>query len=318
MHDKAYVLSVVIPCFNESENIPILTKELENVLLDIDYEIILVDDGSSDNSILVYQLLASVNSRIKYIHLSRNFGHQIALKAGIDHSRGDAVITMDADLQHPTSVLPLLIDKWLKGAYVVEAIPDLIETRNITKKLLSSFYYKLVSYLSDQPVRKGANDFRLMDKKLVNILRNGIERTVYLRGMFNWIGFKSEVVYYKQDIRRNGQTKYSLRKMLSLAINGITATSIKPLRLSSLLGLVFSMLGFCFIIYALYISLFTDKAVVGWASVIICVLFFSGLQMFMLGIIGEYLGKLFMENKRRPSYLIDSTNIPSTGMPTQL
>lgn len=216
---------------------------------------------------------------------------------------------MDADLQHPPAVIGEMIVAWQKGAVIVEAIPVVKEMPNRLKKGFTRLYYQLVGWLTDYPITRGANDFRLLDKKVVKLIQKSRETDLYIRGFSAWTGHRKAIVEYHQPDRKMGQSNYSYGKMMGLALQGITSSGIKPLRLAMLFGLVFSLLGFLFIFYVLYIALLTDRAVSGWASVMVSVLFFSGLQMLLMGILGEYLGKLFMNNKQRPGYIVADSNI---------
>lgn len=304
-----YVISVVVPCFNEEKNIPLLVSELQEVLKEYTYEIILVDDGSTDQSRQIYEQLSFDQRTLHFIRFSRNFGHQAALQAGITHANGDVIITIDADLQQPPSLIPEMIGKWLGGAEIVEAVPVHTDSISWFKKKSSYFYYYLLNKLSEFPVVKSANDFRLIDKKVADIVRNLPENHLYLRGLFSWMGFKHVYIQYAHLKRVNGESHYSLKKMVKLALCGITTMSIKPLRLALVIGIIISLTAFCVSLWVLYVFFFTDEAVPGWSSNIVSTLFLSGIQLLVTGIMGEYLGKLFIENKRRPNYIISKSNL---------
>ena len=302
-------ISVIVPCFNEEKNIPLMVEGLLLHLAPYTCEILLVDDGSTDNSGQVYRQLAKEHEQVSFICFSRNFGHQAALQAGIKHAGGDAIVTIDADLQQPPALLPQMIDKWLHGAMVVEAMPVYTDSIGWFKKYSSFLYYKLLNKLSGYPVVGSANDYRLIDKKVADVIRQLPENHLYLRGLYSWMGFEKAFVKYGHLKRINGKTGYPLHKMLKLAINGITSMSIKPLRLALVMGLVVSFIAFIVMGWALYLGFFTDKTVHGWTSTIISTVFLAGIQLIVLGIIGEYLGKLFMENKRRPNYIISDKSV---------
>ena len=302
-------ISIIVPCYNEKNNIPLILNELKKILSGYNIEIILVDDGSSDESFNIYNRLVLTESSIKYIRFSRNFGHQAALKAGIDFAQGDAIVSIDADLQQPPALIPDMIKKWEEGYDIVEAVRNDAHSLTWFKRISSKLYYNLLSRLSDYPVKNGISDFRLIDKKVAEIVKQLPENNLYLRGLFAWLGFRNAYINYNLQNRKNGTTKYSIHKMLHLASCGITSMSAKPLRFAMYMGLTVSGLAFIYAIYALYIAIFTEKAIAGWTSIIISVLFLSGIQLFVLGILGEYLGKLFMENKRRPTYIVSETNI---------
>lgn len=303
-------ISVVVPCFNESDGIrefyKVITSVIENKY---NYEIILVDDGSKDHTLKIIRELAQEDNHIKYISFSRNFGHQNAVKAGLDHASGDAVISLDADLQHPPQLIPQLIDKWQEGYEVVYTIREEHESISLMKKMTSRFFYKISNSLSETKVEPGAADFRLLDRKVVDAIKQMPENYLFLRGIIAWVGFKQYAIKYKANERFAGESKYTFNKMVKFASTGITSFSTKPLKISIYLGTAFALLAFAFAIYALIIYAFTDNAIQGWASIVIGIMFFSGINLLMLGIIGEYLGKMFIENKRRPNYIVGETNI---------
>lgn len=268
------------------------------------WTILFVNDGSEDNTLPEIKKLSAEHKNVFYVSLSRNFGHQNAIKAGIDHADADAVITMDADLQHPPELIPDIIKYWEDGYDVVNTKRIDEGKGGLFKKITSSLFYRLINRLSYVKIESGAADFRLMDKKLVAELQKFNEQNLFLRGIIPWLGFRQCSIKYKPEKRQLGKTKYSVKKMFSFAISGITSFSIKPLRLSMIIGLTLSILAVVYMFYAIYINLFTDDAMPGWTSIIVSVLFIGGLQLLMLGIIGEYLGKLFIENKKRPNYII--------------
>lgn len=303
-------ISVVVPCFNEEESLATFNKTLLQFLPgSYDYEVIYVNDGSRDNTFQVILNLAKENQNIKYISFSRNFGHQNALKAGYDFASGDCAISLDADLQHPPAVIPELIAKWEEGFEIVNTIRADHDSISYTKKISSGIFYQIMRKLSDVNIENGMADFRLMDKKVLKQLKLFSENYLFFRGIIPWMGFRQTIVPFKANERFAGTTKYTFKKMLKFATSGVTSFSVKPLRLSIYLGFVFAFLAFLYGLYATYAFLFTDQAVTGWTSVILSVLFVGGINLLMLGIIGEYLGKLFIENKRRPNYLISETNI---------
>jgi len=313
MKKSSFLISVVVPCYNEEGNIALMVKELQKSLEPYRYEIILVDDGSSDSSPGIYEQLCAEHVEVCFIRFARNFGHQAALQAGIAHANGDAVITIDADLQQPPSLIPSLIEKWQQGAMIVEAMPVYTDSIGWFKKYSSYLYYYILNKLSDYPVVKSANDFRLIDKKVAEVIRQLPENHLYLRGLYAWMGFKKAFVEYRHLKRVNGETHYPLPKMIKLAINGITSMSVKPLRLALVMGLIVSLISFIIMAWALYLAVYTTKTVPGWTSSIVSTVFLAGIQLIVLGIIGEYLGKLFIENKRRPNYIIEKANIKNNN-----
>ena len=303
-------ISVVVPCFNEEEGLKTFNDELIKFLPEnYRHEIIYVNDGSSDNTFQVILNLAKDNQNIKYISFSRNFGHQNALKAGYDFASGDCAISLDADLQHPPSVIPELISKWEEGFEVVNTMRQDHESISFAKKISSGIFYQVMRKLSDVNIENGMADFRLIDKKVLKQLKLFSENFLFFRGMIPWMGFKQAIVPFKANERFAGTTKYTFNKMVKFATTGVTAFSVKPLRISIYLGSVIALISFIYGLYAAYIHIFTDRAVTGWTSMIISVLFVGGINLLMLGIIGEYLGKLFIENKKRPNYLISETNL---------
>lgn len=304
-------ISVLLPVFNEELNIEPVYTALDNIfnaLPGYRYEIIFADDGSSDNTIRLIKQIAERDSRVFYLSFSRNFGKDNALMAGLQYSTGDALITMDADLQHPPAMIPELIDWWQQGFEVVYTFrEDKNEHAGIFSQFTSRLFYKTVNSLSDVNLENGIADFRLMDRKVITSLVNLNENNPFFRGLLKWAGFKQKGIPYKPGARQLGDTKYSTSKLVSLALQGITSFSTKPLEFAIYLGFFFSFASLLYIPYVLY-SLFTDVAISGWASTIVTIAFFGGLQLMILGIIGLYLGKVFMQVKQRPQFIISETN----------
>lgn len=303
-------VSIVIPCYNEEGNVEVLYNEIKSLLSNFTIEFIFVDDNSIDRTLSILESLANSNSDVNYISLSRNFGHQNALRAGLEYSTGDCVISMDADLQHPPELLLTLIEKWEQGYEIVYTIRKDVENISQFKKITSSFFYMLMNRLSEIEVKKGAADFRLLDKKIVEILINEItEYHLFYRGLISWIGFKQIGIEYVPNKRLSGESKYSIVKMINFALDGITSFSIKPLKLAILLGLSLSILSAVYGLYALGMLIFTNETVKGWTSVLLSILFIGGVNMVLIGIIGEYIGKLYIQSKNRPNFLIKKTNL---------
>lgn len=304
-----FKVSVVIPCFNERDNLPVLYQQLIEILQNYpSHEILFVDDGSSDESLDIIKSLAKDDENVRYISLSRNFGHQHALKAGLDHATGDCVISLDADLQHPPQLIPALIEKWQQGFDVVNTIRGKQQSLPLGKRLSSGMYYRLINSLSNVEIKPGAADFRLLDRKVVDALKQFNENYLFLRGLIPWLGFMQTEINFEPANRHAGKTKYSFVRMLRFALDGITSFSSRPLYLSIALGGIIAGLAFLYGIYALYMYLFTEATLPGWTSTTASVLFIGGIQLIMIGIIGIYLGKLFIENKKRPNYIIGSKN----------
>lgn len=304
-------VSIIIPCYNEEKNISYLSAKIqESINSNYLFEVIFVDDGSTDNTLLFLKEMSILKPDLfKYISLSRNFGHQNALYAGICKANGDCIVMMDADLQHPPGLIIEMISKWESGYDIVYTIRELDPKLPFIKKTTSRLYYLLLNSFSDVKVENGAADFRLIDKSVAKVLKEDInEGFLFLRGIFNWVGFKKCSILYKPESRFLGSSKYSIKKMLSLAANGIFSFSIKPLRVSAIFGLIITCFAFIYGLFAIYMKIFTEKTISGWTSVLISVLFMGGMIMMILGIIGEYIGRIYVEVKRRPRFIIKETN----------
>lgn len=301
---------IIIPAFNEEGNVRIIAAAVEEVFttLPYNYYILFVDDGSTDRTLAIIKELSKENDRIKYISFSKNNGHQVALKAGIDFSDADCSITMDSDMQHPASLIANMLSKWEEGNDVVYTIRNEQQQLPFLKKITSALFYKLLSKLSSIELENGSADFRLLDKKVTEQLKSIKENDIFLRGLVKWMGFKQIAVPYHPAERHSGKSKYSYKKMMMLALQGITSFSTKPLYIAIYIGFAFSFLSLLYIPYAVY-SYWNGHVVSGWASLIVTVTFLGGLQLTILGIIGLYLGKLFMQSKGRPMYIVDKTNI---------
>ncbi len=306
------LISIVIPAFNEAENIPKISSEIENIFESsiYRYEIIFVVDGSTDNTMAVIQELINTGKPIYYIEFSRNFGHQLALKAGLDKAFGDCVITMDCDLQHPPQLIPELIAKWEDGFEVVYTIRREDKRLSYSKRFTSKSYYKLLNGLSSVELEAGCADFRLLDRSVITVFREFSESDPFLRGLIKWMGFKQFAITYDPAQRFSGISKYDFKKMTKLAMQGVTSFSIRPLYGAIYLGFAFSLMSLLYIPYIIH-AFYTGEEVSGWASIIMTIVFFGGIQLIILGIIGIYIGKMFMQGKNRPNYIIRSTNIIS-------
>ena len=300
-----FKVSVVIPIFNEEGNVALLTERLMTTLTGVPrYELIFVDDGSTDQTLRAIRDQQAVSPNVHFLSFSRNFGHQNALRAGLDFASGDCAISMDGDLQHPPELLPEMIMRWKDGYDVVYTVRADDPRVPYLKRATARLFYAVINRASDVAIQPGAADFRLLDQRVVGVLRELKEADIFLRGMVSWLGFRQFALPYQPESRQWGETKYSLRKMLRLALAGITGFSVRPLHISTILGNIIAMGAFSYGLYAVYIRLFTDRAISGWASVLAAVLFVGGMQMIMLGILGEYLGKLFIQSKNRPNYII--------------
>lgn len=305
MRNKEFKVSVVVPLFNEEGCVSNFTGRIVNVLESFpDYEILFIDDGSKDSTLAILRKLHSANGKINFLSFSRNFGHQNALRAGIQHTDGDCIISMDGDLQHPPELIPDLIEKWCEGYDIVYTIRKDGKKIPILKKVSSSLFYWIMNTISEMNFENGEADFRLLDKNAAAELNNLNENAIFFRGMVKWLGFDQTGIEYISDDRTWGKTKYSRKKMFALAISGITSFSIKPLRISSIIGFTIAFFSLLYGIYALYIKFFTDNSIEGWTSVFFMVTFIGGIQLIILGIIGEYIGNIFIESKKRPHYII--------------
>ncbi|MEY4833940.1 MAG: hypothetical protein RI980_55 [Bacteroidota bacterium] len=305
-------IAIVIPSYNEATNIDVLIHALNETIQNINYtfKFIFVDDGSSDETVAVLKEKSKEHQHIFYLELSRNFGHQNALKAGIDLVKNDvdAIISMDGDMQHPPKIIPKLIQKWEEGFEVVYTIREENKKLGFLKNKTSNLFYSLMNKLSDIKFEPGTADFRLIDKKVAQVFSDFTENELFIRGIINWVGFKQFAIHYEPNERYSGKSKYTVGKMMRFAVQGITSFSTKPLSMAIILGISLSIMAFIFYIaYVLY-SIYYGHVISGWASVITTVVFFGGLNLVVLGIIGVYIGKLFMQSKGRPNYLISSTN----------
>jgi glycosyltransferase involved in cell wall biosynthesis len=303
-------ISVVIPVCNEEANVGIITTALQDVFSATGhpYTITFVDDGSTDGTLGELKRVAAANNHVFFISLARNFGHQNALKAGLDLVDGDGVIMMDGDMQHPPDLIPEMIAQWEKGFDVVYTIRKDHKEMPLMKRKTSNMFYNLINNLSDIELEQGTADFRLMDKKVVEVFRTFKETDLFMRGLVKWMGFSQVGIEYDPAQRAHGKSKYTLKKMVRFALQGITSFSIRPLYIATYLGFIFSILSLLYIPYIVY-SYYFGHVISGWASVIATIAFFGGLQLMILGIIGMYLGKLFMQSKQRPHYIIKESNL---------
>lgn len=305
-------ITIVIPAYNEAENIPVITKKINTLFetLHYDHEILFVNDGSKDNTAFVLSELSAIDHRVFYINLARNFGHQLALKAGIDASNGDAIINMDCDMQHPVEMLPTLIKFWEEGYEIVYTLREEDKKNSFFKRITSRGFYFILRKLSDVNLEEGAADFRLYDSKVQDVIKRISEKEPFLRGLFKWVGFRQMAVPYKPDERFFGTSKYTLKKMLKLALSGITSFSTKPLYTAIYIGFLFSICSLIYIPYIIYVFI-KGLTVSGWVSTISLIVLIGGIQIMILGIIGIYIGKIFNETKDRPEYIIGSSKLPS-------
>ena len=299
------LISVVIPVFNEQDNITPLIKRLLPILEKYNFELILVDDGSKDSTAARVREHASENKNIKLLSFNRNFGHQIALTAGHHCAKGACVISMDADLQDPPEIIPEMIAKWKSGAKVVYAKRKKRDVDSMFKKKTAELFYGFINSLSDTAIPENVGDFRLIDREVVDYLNNLPEHSPFLRGLVAWSGYTEDFVYFDRQERFSGETHYSLSKMLNFALDGITSFSIKPLRIATYMGFTTATFGFLGIVYAVIGKfLLPIPWVTGWTGIFVGVMFIGGVQLITIGIIGEYISKIYIEVLQRPHYIV--------------
>jgi len=297
----------VVPCYNEEEVIGETHRRLTRVLegLDgLDHELIYVNDGSRDATAALLAALQREDDRVRVISFSRNFGHQTAVTAGIEAASGDAVVLIDADLQDPPEVIPEMVARWREGFHVAYGARTDREGETKFKLATAKAFYRFINRLSDVDIPLDAGDFRLMDRRVVDALRSMPERDRFVRGMVSWVGFRQVAVPYRRAARLAGESKYPFTKMLRFAFDGIASFSVTPLRVATFAGFAVSGLAVLGIVYALALRIFTNIWVTGWTALFIVVLFMGGVQLISLGIVGEYVGRIYGEAKRRPLYLV--------------
>ncbi len=304
-------LSVIIPIYNEEGNIPDLYKRVKNVTdnMAVTYEMIFINDGSADNSFAMIQQLALADSNVKFINLSRNFGHQIAVTAGLNASKGNAVVIIDADLQDPPELINDLYKKLKEGFQVVYARRNRRAGESFMKKYTAKVFYRLLSRITSIKIPVDTGDFRIIDRKIVDTLKKMPEQQKYLRGQISWIGFKQTYILYDREERFKGETGYTYKKMIRFALDGITSFSNFPLKFATIAGFFVSAISFLLSVYALYTRFVTRDYVPGWTSLILAVLFIGGVQLISIGIIGEYISRLSANVRNRPLYIVNETNI---------
>ncbi len=300
------LISIVVPVFNEEDNIQHFYEAVCKTMkpLPYNFELVFVDDGSKDRSREILRELEKQDDRVQSIFLAKNSGHQLALTCGLDYADGHAVITMDGDMQHPPELIPVLLEKWEQGYEVVQTIRKTTQGVSAMKKLTSYYYYKVLNKLSNVHIQEGGSDFRLMDRVVVKAFRRYREHARFIRGMIGAMGFRQVQIEFVAPKRYAGVSKFSPKKMINFAIDGVLAYSNLPLRLGLYIGGISGILSLLLIIHVLISKFVMDDAVAGWATTMACILFFGGMQMVILGIIGEYLGRVFEEVKNRPLYLI--------------
>jgi len=299
-------ITILLPAYNEEDSMPLLKDNMKKVAddnPDYQWEFLLVDDGSTDDTLSLTKQLCEEDDRFHYIELSRNYGKETALMAGLDHANGDAVIIMDADMQHPVDVVPEMLRYWEEGYDDVYAQRQR-SGESWFKRYSSKAYYRVLQMMTNIPIQKDTGDFRLMDRKCVEALRQMRETDRNTKGMYSWIGFKKKGIYYNQEERKYGATKWKTSQLVNLALNGITSFSTAPLRLASIFGFLISFCAFVYLIYIICKTIFVGEPVQGFPTLMVTILFLGGIQLISLGIIGEYLGHIFNETKKRPGYFV--------------
>jgi glycosyltransferase involved in cell wall biosynthesis len=301
------LLSVVVPVLNEAETIPLLLSHLRESLDGLTWECIFVDDGSTDMTPRILELAALEDSRVRLLRFSRNFGHQVAVTAGLDFANGDAVVVMDADLQDPPELLPRMLDLFSQGYDIVSPQRISRESETLFKRWTSKLFYRALSHMADQQLTPDVGDFRLFSRRAVLAIRSLREQHRYMRGMATWLGLKEAVVPFERAPRAAGETKYPLLKMLRFAWTGISSFSAFPLRISIAAGCLLSCAGFIYLLRVVYMALWTTSLVPGWASVVALQCAFSGMILLALGAVGDYVARTYEETKGRPLYVVTET-----------
>ena len=304
-------ITIIIPAYKEEESLPFLYERLDKLMGDMknyDFEILFVNDGSKDKTISIIKELREKDKRISYVDFSRNFGKEIAMIAGLDYATGDCVIFMDADLQDPPELIPELVKYWEEGYDDVYAKRRSRKGETWLKKFTSKMYYKVLQKTTRIEIQKDTGDFRLLDRRCVNALRKIRESERNTKSMFSWIGYKKKEVLYDRDPRVAGTTKWNYIKLIDLAIDGITSFTTSPLRLSTYIAIPTFLVLFVYFIYVIAKSCIMHEAIQAFQAIILLILFFSGVQILLFGILGEYLGRIFKETKNRPLYLVNEYN----------
>jgi polyisoprenyl-phosphate glycosyltransferase len=311
MDHSRITICILTAAYNEGESINKFYESVKVVIASLPYNFTFcfVNDGSKDNTLEIIRNISKKDASVQYISFSRNFGQQVALKAGIDHINADAIIMMDCDLQHSPDLIPDLITVWQKeNVNMVNTLREEDEDLSWFKKKSSKWFYKLLNKISNLKLEPGQADFRLIDKQVTQTIRNSREHDVFLRGLIHWIGFKQGTIKYKAQKRFAGKSKYTFSKMMSLALAGITSFSVKPLYMAIYLGFTFAFLSLLYIPYIVY-SYYIGNTVSGWSSVLITIVFFGGINLIIMGVLGIYIGKILIQNKERPLYIIQEEKL---------
>jgi len=303
-------VTILLPAYNEEASFSLIAKCMEQVVRDnsnYEWEFLMVNDGSTDNTLQQMAKLHQMDSHYNYIDLSRNYGKEVAMMAGFDYATGDALIIMDADMQHPVNVIPEMLKYWEEGYDDVYAQRQ-NSHESWLKRKTSHWYYKLLQSLTRVPIQKDTGDFRLLDRSCVEALKQMRESERNTKGMYSWIGFRKKGIFYQQQERQEGKSKWSVMSLVNLALNGILSYTTAPLRLASVLGIIVSLAAFLYLIYIIIVTNLYGDPVQGYPTIMVTILFLGGVQLLSLGILGEYLGRVFNEVKHRPGYFVNSYN----------
>lgn len=304
-------ISIVVPLYNEEKNIRLMYDRLVSSILKItsNFEIIYVNDGSNDNSFLELLKLSNEDERVKYINFSRNFGHQIAVTAGLDYSKGAAVVIIDGDLQDPPEVIPEMYALYKEGFEVVYGQRLIRKGESFLKKITAKYFYRILKKITNINIPVDTGDFRLIDRKIVNDLKNMPEQNKFLRGQIAWLGYRQTSIFFERDERKFGETGYPFSKMLKFALDGITGFSDVPLQFVTKTGIFISFISFLVILYAIFSHFILERTITGWTSLIISSMFIGGVQLISVGIIGEYISRINKNVQNRPLYIVSETNV---------
>lgn len=300
-------VSILVPCYNEEKSLPVLYEQLKQLMdghQEFEWQVLLVDDGSKDSTLQVCKTLWQTDDRVAYIGLSRNFGKERAMLAGFDHATGDCLVIMDADLQHPPHVIPQMLQYWQEGYEDVYAKRNDRGKESWLRRKLTLVYYKLLQKSAKIDVLPNVGDFRLLDRKCVDALKTMRESERYTKGLYCWMGFKKKEITFDQGERYAGKSSFNFSRLMGLAVNGITSYTVAPLRISTILGFIVSICAFIYMLYVLIKTCIMGDPVQGFPTLVILILFLGGVQLLAIGIIGEYLARIYQETKHRPVYLI--------------
>lgn len=305
-------IDIIVPVYNEQEVLVMFYDRISKVMdgCQVDWQVIFVDDGSSDQTLTSLENLHKADFRIGYVSLSRNFGKEYALTAGLDHTNADAVVVIDVDLQDPPELIPEMIDNWQKGYEVVYATRKQRHGESVVKRTTANLFYRIINAMSKIDIPKDTGDYRLMSKKAYQAVNKLRERNRFMKGLFAWVGFKQKCLYFEREPRAAGVTKWNYSKLWRFALDGITAFSYVPLRFATWIGVSVAMFSFFYGLTIIFKTLIMGNDVAGYPSLMVVVLFLGGIQLMALGIMGEYLGRMFEENKKRPLYLVDKYQPP--------